>query len=50
MKLTLHVTIDNIPDDYASDDQYVNTREYICSLLQELAEGLEARVSHLEIK
>lgn len=50
MELTLHVHIDNIPDDYFMDVQYCSTEDFVREKLQEIADGLEGRLRDVEVK
>jgi hypothetical protein len=50
MELTLHVKITDIPEDYFTDDNYLETKEYIIDELHSLVEGLQGTLHDYEIK
>lgn len=50
MELTFHVQINNIPDEYFSDDQYDVTTQFVREKLQEIADGLEGNLYDVEMK
>lgn len=50
MNLTFNVQIDNIPDDYFSDDCYSITMLFVNKKLQEIADGLEGHLKDVEMK
>lgn len=50
MELTLHVTINNIPDSYFKDGNYNHTEGYIVATLKEMATDLEGDLYDFEIK
>lgn len=49
MNLKITLTLDNIDSNYLTDDQYVYTKSFIETKLQDIAEGLEASIVELEI-
>jgi hypothetical protein len=50
MELKITLTLDNIDSGYLTDDQYVYTKGFIEDKLREIAEGLEASITGMEIE
>jgi hypothetical protein len=50
MNLTITLTLDNVDACYLTDDQYVYTKMFIEDKLQEIAGGLEASITTMEIE
>ncbi len=50
MEMTLHVTINKIPHNYFTDEEYDNTHEYVIAKIMEIVEGVEGSLYDIEIK
>jgi hypothetical protein len=50
MEMTLHVTINQIPDSYFTDEQYDNTHDNVIAKIMEIVEGVEGSLYDIEIK
>lgn len=50
MEMTLHITINNIPEEYFSDEQYDATKKYVKEKIDTIVDGLDGHLYDLEIK
>lgn len=50
MEITLHVSINKVPNQYVSDELYDSTMSFIKEKIAEIVDGVEGNLYDLEIK